>query len=61
MGWINLAPANGGVTIDPLTGDFDGYAWGENVGWISLRGAAVSAYGVITDFHQIPNLCAPWS
>ncbi len=57
VGWINFSPTDGGVTIDPVTGDFDGYAWGENVGWINFqndspaykvktvwRGNLVSAY-----------------
>ena len=53
MGWINFAPTGGGVTIDPQTGAFAGYAWGENVGWISLKGGSgPTAYGVVTDFHN---------
>jgi hypothetical protein len=36
------------VTIDPHTGAFGGYAWGENVGWISVKGLG---YGVVTDFR----------
>ncbi len=33
-GWINFAPARGGVTVfhDHLEGD----AWGENIGWVRL-------------------------
>ena len=43
----------GGLIIDPRTGAFDGYAWGENMGWISLKGGiGATAYGVITDFRQ---------
>ncbi len=43
----------GGVTIDPQTGAFSGYAWGENVGWISLKGGTEpAAYGVVTDFRN---------
>lgn len=43
----------GGVTIDPQTGAFTGFAWGENVGWVSLKGGSgVTAYGVITDFRH---------
>ncbi len=34
VGWINFAPADGGVTI--YRDHLEGYAWGENVGWISL-------------------------
>jgi hypothetical protein len=33
-GWINLIPANGGVTI--CADHLEGYAWGENIGWIRL-------------------------
>jgi hypothetical protein len=25
------------VTVDPVSGDFDGYAWAENVGWIHFQ------------------------
>lgn len=35
-GWIDLAPAGGGVSIDDK-GDFGGYAWGENIGWVSFN------------------------
>jgi hypothetical protein len=31
-GWINLAPANGGVTV--CADHLEGYGWSENVGWI---------------------------
>jgi hypothetical protein len=37
------------VTIDPATGSFDGYAWGENVGWIHFKGTD-PAYNVVTTF-----------
>jgi hypothetical protein len=33
-GWINFAPANGGVTV--YSDHLEGYAWGENIGWIRL-------------------------
>jgi hypothetical protein len=36
------------VTIDPTTGAFDGYAWGENVGWIHFKG---DTYGVTAGGH----------
>jgi uncharacterized repeat protein (TIGR02543 family) len=35
------------VTINTSTGKFDGYAWGENVGWIHFRGTGAIAYGVV--------------
>ncbi|MEI8240919.1 MAG: hypothetical protein WCI22_16010, partial [Actinomycetota bacterium] len=34
IGWINLAPDNGGVTV--YSDHLEGYAWGENVGWLRL-------------------------
>ncbi|MBL7066119.1 MAG: hypothetical protein ISS49_18235, partial [Anaerolineae bacterium] len=40
----------GGVTIDPVSGSFDGYAWGENVGWIHFKGTAPE-YNVVTTFR----------
>jgi len=40
IGWINFDPTQGGVSIDPATGDFSGYAWGENIGWIKFSGTA---------------------
>jgi hypothetical protein len=47
---VNFAPTGGGVTIDPQTRAFTGYAWGENVDWISLKGGSeATAYGVVTD------------
>jgi hypothetical protein len=39
VGWINFAPANGGVTVSPA-GEFSGDAWGENIGWIKFNGTA---------------------
>jgi hypothetical protein len=37
VGWININPTNGGLTINPVTGSFDGCAWGENIGWIRFK------------------------
>ncbi len=50
MGWINFAPnVNGaGVTIDPATGEFGGYAWGENIGWINF--AQITGGRIKTDY-----------
>jgi hypothetical protein len=50
LGWINFAPNNGGVWVDPVTGDFDGYAWGENVGWFHFQNGSPS-YKVQTGWH----------
>jgi hypothetical protein len=38
------------VTVDPATGSFDGYAWGENVGWIHF---ARAKYGVRMVIHHL--------
>jgi len=37
------AQSRGGVFIDPASGNFCGYAWSENVGWIKLKGKAINA------------------
>ena len=47
MGWINFHSTHGQVTIDTGSGRFDGYAWGENIGWIHFKNAA-PAYNVRT-------------
>ncbi len=58
VGWVNFAPANGGVTV--FTDHLEGYAWGENIGWIRLgayssggshtyANDAASTYGVNND------------
>ena len=41
------------MTIEPQTGAFAGYAWGEDVGWINLKGGSgARAYGVVTGFRN---------
>ncbi|EDN69315.1 Na-Ca exchanger/integrin-beta4 [Beggiatoa sp. PS] len=40
MGWINFNPTGGGVTLNTTSGDFDGYAWAENAGWIHFQNAS---------------------
>lgn len=35
-----------GVTIDSITGDFGGYAWGENLGWINSNSSGPVSYKV---------------
>jgi len=37
---VNFNSNNSQVTIDAATGDFDGYAWSEAVGWIHFQNAA---------------------
>jgi len=51
VGWINFKPSDGQVTIDPDTGEFDGYAWAENVGWIHFRNSGANAYSVLADWR----------
>ncbi|HEX9664778.1 MAG TPA: thrombospondin type 3 repeat-containing protein [Patescibacteria group bacterium] len=46
IGWINLSPSNGGVTIS-LTNTFVGSAWSANVGWINMSGATVNLDGTV--------------
>ena len=41
IGWVNLNPANGGVTI--YSDHLEGFAWGENVGWIRMGTCATAA------------------
>ena len=38
IGWVNVAPTNGGVTLhfNGTIGHLTGLAWGENIGWIKL-------------------------
>lgn len=47
QGWINFAPANGGVTVN-VAGYLSGYAWAENIGWIKLGNNAGGPYGNTT-------------
>ncbi len=52
IGWINFNPSDGGVWIDPVTGDFDGYAWSENIGWISFQNSGTVPYKLsVNDWH----------
>ncbi|MEP7356611.1 MAG: hypothetical protein ABI847_05185 [Anaerolineales bacterium] len=55
-GWINLNPANGGVTV--CADHLEGYAWGENIGWIRMgtfSGCAAHTYGNATTFDYGVN------
>ena len=53
VGWINFAPAGGGVYIHPITGVFGGSAWGENIGWINF---APAVRGIKTSWLN-PGAC----
>jgi len=50
---------NGGTRID-TNGDFNGWAWGENVGWIHFKSESPVAYKVQTEWigasSPIPTL-----
>jgi hypothetical protein len=37
QGSVNFNPTEGNVEINDTTGEFDGYAWGDVVGWINLN------------------------
>jgi hypothetical protein len=41
------------VSIDPHSGDFGGYAWGENIGWIHFNHSGGISYKVSMFLHQI--------
>jgi hypothetical protein len=41
QGWIKLNPTNGGVTIDPPSGNLGGYAWSDELGWIDFSKAKI--------------------
>ena len=58
MGWINFDSTHGQVTIDAGTGRFDGYAWGENVGWVHFQNAS-PAYNVRTTAFDAPPVLGP--
>jgi hypothetical protein len=54
VGWINFDPDGAaGVTVDARTGDFNGYAWGENVGWIHFNSPGPVAYRVSMVIYQV--------
>lgn len=36
IGWIQMDPAFGGVSLDDVSGDFSGFAWSDNIGWVSF-------------------------
>jgi hypothetical protein len=40
-GWMDVAPAGGGVSLNAQNGEFSGNAWSENLGWIRFAGTAV--------------------
>ena len=47
--WINFS----GVTIDPATGSFDGYAYGESIGYIHFKNSS-PAYNVVCNDMSLP-------
>jgi hypothetical protein len=54
--WINFNLTHSQVTIDYATGNFDGYAWGENIGWIHFKGTGAIAYGVVWSHALTVNM-----
>ena len=46
-GWINLAPTQSGV-LNTSSGVLSGFAWGEQLGYISFNGVIISATGTFT-------------
>jgi hypothetical protein len=60
IGWVNLNPAHGGVTV--YDDHLEGYLWAENIGWVRLgthqgggthtyANTAADTYGVNNDSH----------
>jgi hypothetical protein len=47
VGWINFNLPQSPVTIHLATGEFEGYAWAENIGWIHFKNPA-AGYVVAT-------------
>ena len=43
------------MTIDLSSGSFDGYTWGENIGWIHIKNTGDNAYNVVTTFRSSSN------
>lgn len=60
-GWISLSGTSPdyGVTLNPVTGVFDGYAWGsEVVGWLDFSYATTDAQPVVNgDCSTTPTQC----
>ncbi len=46
IGWIEMAPAFGGVSFDDVSGTLTGYAWSENIGWVKFGGLSSFPGGV---------------
>ncbi len=50
-------PTHGGVSIDPVSGVFEGHAWGENVGWIHFSKPGL--YKVKALFEKLEEISLP--
>jgi len=58
VGWISFSCDNTGscgtvdygVAIDPVTGEFSGLSWGENIGWITFASTGPVSFGVRTSW-----------
>lgn len=53
-GWIDFSPSEGGVAIDPGTGEFHGEAWAENLGWIRFASDGPNPFRVTTSWRCDP-------
>ena len=55
IGWVNLNPTNGGVTV--YSDHLEGFAWGESVGWIRMGtcATAVCTHDNSTNTHYGVN------
>lgn len=51
VGWINLNPSNGGVTV--FDSALYGYAWGENVGWVNFN--CLSSFSCLGVSYKVLN------
>ncbi len=52
---FNSAIHNTNAYIDDSTGDFHGFAWSEDIGWIDLNGVQVQSSGAVTGQASVPN------
>ena len=48
LGWINLDPAEGGLSINTTTGVISGYAWGSSAGWVNFGPFSNSSTAQVT-------------
>jgi hypothetical protein len=51
------ATARAGKQASLPTGEFNGHAWGENIGWITFRSAGLVPFGLTTSWVASVNEC----